>query len=340
MHLYTRYCSLILSLVLLDAGLVFAAPEKAKSLQSALTATSPLPTPNKIIASVDGEPLTLKDLHDYLKNVGLETIPEEGTEEFKRYYDDFLTQVLVEKEAKVLGIEVSLDDTSAYIEEIKKQNQVDDQQLVKLLSGKGMTLAAYRVQIQQEILRTRLTQQHARSTISISDKDVSKRLGVDVPEQPAVATRHLFQVFVPLDEDGKTNDFRLAETSIGLPETSRERRLEIVTKIRDNTTGPEQLKSLGGSFFSDLGVVNADDLFEDLRDTVLDLDEGDLSDVVETPRGFYIFGLTAVTETAPEVKSGEREMAKRQIFEDKLKSEMTNFISKDLPKKYNLERKL
>ena len=340
MNIPLIFHSSALLLLLLNAGVALAIPGKGKASQTVATDSTALPVSNKIIASVDGEPLTLKDLHDYLKNVGLETIPEEGTEEFKKYYDDFLTQVLVEKEAKVLGIEVSLDDTSAYIEEIKKQNQVDDQQLVKLLAGKGMTLAAYRVQIQQEILRTRLTQQHARSTISISDKDVSKRLGVDVEEQPAVATRHLFQVFVPLEEDGKSNDFKLAETSIGAPEAGRDGRLEIVTKIRDNATGPEQLKSVGGSFFSDLGVVNADDLFEDLRDTVLDLDEGDLSDVVETPRGFYIFGLTAVTETAPEIKSGEREMVKRQIFEDKLKSEMTNFISKDLPKKYNLERKL
>lgn len=299
-----------------------------------------LPGTNKIIASIDGEPLTLKDLQDYLKTSGLLNVPAEDTEEFKKYYEDFLTQMLVEKEAKALNIEVTPEDTTGYIEEVKRQNQVDDDQLSKLLQTKGMTLAAYRQQIQQEILRTRLTQQHARTTISISDRDVKQRLGVATDEVAPVATRHLFQVFVPVEEDGKTSDFNLASTTVGAPEELREQRLEIATKIRDQVTGPEELKSAGGAYFSDLGIVSADELIEDLRETVMDLDEGDLSSIVETPRGFYIFGLKAFTEAGPEINKDDHDKAKKQLFEDKLRSEMTNFIGKELPKKYNLERKL
>jgi len=328
---------ILILLVLCGANLALAVPQKkaAPPVQD-----SSLPESNKIIASIDGEPLTLKDLHDYLRDSGLNTVPAENTEEFKKYYEDFLTQMLVQKEAKALNIEVTPDDTTAYINEVKKQNQVDDEQLNKLLISKEMNLVSYRKQIEQEILRTRLTQQHARTTISISEKDVKHQLGMSTDGETPLATKHLFQIFVPLEEDGKTADFKLEDAAVGAPEGLRDQRLEIITKIRDKVERPEQLKTEGGSFFSDLGVVSADDLMPDLRDSVLDLDDGELSSVVETPRGFYIFGMSTVTETGPEIKDGDRENAKKQLFEDKLRSEMTNFITKELPKKYNLERKL
>lgn len=335
-----RLSVILLLLFISSVELTFAASPKEPATPVPVIKDTELPGTNKIIASIDGEPLTLKDLQDYLQSSGLKTVPAEDTEEFKKYYEDFLTQMLVEKEAKALNIEVTPDDTTGYIEEVKRQNQVDDAQLTKLLATKGMTLSAYRLQIQQEILRTRLTQQHARTTISISDKDVKQQLGVTNDDATSVATRHLFQVFIPVEEDGKTSDFNLAGTAVGAPEELREKRLEIATKIRDKVEQPEDLKAEGGAYFSDLGVVSADDLIEDLRDTVLDLDEGELSSVVETPRGFYIFGLRAVTEAGPEINKADHEKAKKQLFEDKLRSEMTNFIGKELPKKYNLERKL
>jgi parvulin-like peptidyl-prolyl isomerase len=336
--------SLLVLVLVLEFGSTFseAAPQKKEppSPPKLIDVNTGLPPSNKIIASIEGEPLTLKDLHDYLKAAGLNAVPQEGTEEFKKYYEDFLTQTLVEKEAKALNIEVSPDDTTAYIEEVKKQNQVNDEQLVKLLAGKGMTLAAYRLQIQQEILRTRLTQQHARTTISISEKDVKNKMGINTDLDAAVTTRHLYQVFVPIEEDGKSANFKLAETPVGAPEELRQQRLEIITQIRDKAETPQDLKSQGSSYFSDLGEVSADDLLEDLRDTVLDLDEGEVSSVLETPRGFYVLGLASVTETGPEIKADDREAAKKQLFEDRLRTEMTNYISKELPKKYNLERKL
>ncbi len=321
----------------------FAAPASKPSKPSVpaiMVQDESLPAPDKVIAVIEGEPLTMKDLKDYLKNSGLAVIPEEGSSDFKKYYDDFLMQALVEKEAKALNIEVSQDDLESYVQEVKRQNQVDDAQLVTLLAGKGMNLTTYKKQIQQEILRTRLTQQHARSTISISDRDVNDKLGVVTEENAGDLTRHVFQVFVPLEADGASTNYDLAETPVGNTEGLREQRLEIAQKIRDKVETADDLKSTSGAYFSDLGTVNADDLLPNLREALLDLDEGQVSDVIETERGFYIYGLALVKEQGPQIPDNDKENAKKQLFEEKLRTEMQSYINKELPKKYNLERKL
>ncbi len=298
-----------------------------------------LPKPDKIIAVIEGEPLTLRDFEQHLSGSGV-PLPAEGTDEFRKLYEEYLSQQLIEKEAKALGIDVLDEDINLYYDEVRKQNGVSEADFTKILESKGITLTSYRSQIRQEILRTRLVQQHARSTISVSDKDVQKHLGVEDKESETESMLHLYQVFVPLREDGESSDFKLSEGEAVDVESKREARREIAEKIQEKVSSPEDLQRAGGTYFSDLGVISADDLLIELRETVEDLDEGEVSSLVETDRGFYLLGLRSVKEDASGPKEEVRDRAKKELFEGKLKDEMQSFLSKELPKKYNLERRL
>lgn len=311
--------------------LVASAPAYAESL----------PRPAKIIASVENEPITLRDLEEYERTVGIINPPPEGSAEFQKLYEEFLTQVLVEREAKALGITVSQEDIDAYIEEIKIQNRIDDAQLNELLKSKNLNLSYYRKQITQEILRTRLIQQHARQRISISEEEVHRHLGIE-PTEKGVTELHLLQVFVPLTEDGSGSSYSLSEAPLSeSSETAQERRKQVADEIKDKASSAESLRGAGGSYFMDLGIVDPQDLRLELRDAVADLDEGEVSPVIESENGFYIFGLSRVkTGSASHLSEQAREEARRVIFEGRLKETMESFITKDLPKKHSLERKL
>jgi parvulin-like peptidyl-prolyl isomerase len=302
-------------------------------------ADTPLPKPDRIIASIDNEPITLRDLEDFEKLNGLKTPAEEGSDEFKKLYEEYLVQLLVEKEAKTLGIAVSDEDLEGYISEIKKQNNINDAQLEELLKGKGLNLATYRKQITQEILRTRLTQQHARTHISISDQEIDRKLGVEGEETEAES--HLFQVFVPLQEDGAATEYKLSEapTDDGA-EGAKEKRRAIAQQILDKSTSAAELKSAGSTYFSDLGVINPEDLLPELREEVSGLSEDEVSDLIETDRGFYIFSIGSVKEDSSSIPKEAKDKVRKELFDSRLRSEMESFITKELPKKYNLERKL
>jgi parvulin-like peptidyl-prolyl isomerase len=300
-----------------------------------------LPRPAKIIASVENEPITLRDLEEFERTLGIVNPPPEGSAEFKKLYEEFLTQVLVEREAKAQGLSVSQEDIDAYIEEIKNQNKIDDGQLNELLKSKNLNLQYYRKQIAQEILRTRLIQQYARQRISISEEEVHRYLGVDTGEKGATEV-HLLQIFVPLAEDGRGSSYSLYDAPLSeSTETAKERRKQVANEIREKISAVEDFRSAGGSYFSDLGMVDPQELREELREVVSELDEGDVSDVVESDSGFYIFALSRVKKgSLGHLSEQAKEEARRAIFEGRLKEEMESFISRDLPKKHSLERKL
>jgi len=317
-----------------------APKEKAKAKPTAAPVEDfTLPVSGRVIATIDNEPITLRDLEEYSRNSGITPVPSTGSTEFSKLYEEFLLQLLVEKEAKSLNLAVSNEDVDAYINEVKNQNQFDDERLAELLKSKGISLQGYRKQIREEILRSRLTQQHARQTVNVSDQDIRKELGLATTESSEV--EHLWQVFVPFEDDGAGNEYRLADSpASSSAEGAREKRRELIDKIHSDSATVQELKSHGGTYFSDLGPVNAEDLLPELRSAVADLSLGDVSDVVETEKGYYLFGLASVQAASETLTDDMREKTRRQLLEGKLRAEMENYIMKELPKRYNLERKL
>lgn len=331
---------LIGGVALLIVPSAFAGEKKSEKKKTASAEAGTLPRPGRIIAVIDNEPVTLRDFEEYARVITTKDLPEEGTEEFKRLYEDYMVQLLVEAEAKTMNISVSEDDIKAYLEGVKQQNNINDAQLEELLKKKGLTLTSYRKQITQEVLRSRLTQAHARSTINISDSDIHKHLGVEAPAK-AADEEHLYQVFVPIGEDGESSAYRLADSAAtSTSEEARERRRKIIDEISSKCNTAKDLKTSGGSYFVDLGRVNPEDLLSEIREAVEDLSSDEVSGVVETEKGFYLFAIGEATSHVYALSDETKEKARKQLFEGKLREEMENFITKELPKKHNLEKKL
>ena len=94
--------------------------------------------------------------------------PERAIEVLERLIDD----ELILQKATDLKLSVSSDQIDASIEEIKKQNNIDDDQLRDALRGQGMSMAAYRADLKRQLLRFRVLNIAVGSRVNVSDEEV------------------------------------------------------------------------------------------------------------------------------------------------------------------------
>ncbi len=311
-----------------------------------------------VIAAIDGEPITFTDLQNFIAEQG--TTPPENLnaedKEIRKQLRDLILAKLLEKEAQKAGISIGEPEIQAYIEEIKRQNNVDDAGLEAMLKSKGMSLKAYQVQIKNDILKNRIVGAEVRTKVSVSDADIERYVAAH-PEmrnsQPADieaeipaaegTTLHLVQILLRVPEDASEES----------REELRKQAEELHAKLEDGGDWSE----LGGEGFTDMGFVSAADLRDEVKDSVADLSEGETSKVIESPLGFQMVKLLEKKE--PEENSakkkekvqesseqqlalsdGEKQAVKNALFQERVKELLDKYLNDELPKKYSVEIKL
>src|SRR5881397_4132883 len=89
---------------------------------------------NRIVATIDGEPVTAHELRRYAKEHGIGGEPE------ARVLDTLITDKLLEKEIKAQGITARDDEIDRYIQEIQQRNGMDRERFKAALEAQGLTL--------------------------------------------------------------------------------------------------------------------------------------------------------------------------------------------------------
>ena len=106
---------------------------------------------------------------------------------------------LIYQQAAELKLTISSDQVDASIEEIKKQNNLTDEQLREALRGQGMTMASYRADLRRQLLRFRVLNIAVGSRVNISDDEVR-----------AYYERHM--------KDGSNVQVRASHVYVAIPE--------------------------------------------------------------------------------------------------------------------------
>jgi len=128
---------------------------------------------DRIVASVDGEPITLYELRQFVsqKRAQMPNLPAVTD---KEALQALITEKLVAKEIIARGIQIRDEDIDHYIDRIKQQNHIDDDQLREALKQQGLDYTKYRQQIREEIEKVQLLNKVIRAKVTISPEDVHR----------------------------------------------------------------------------------------------------------------------------------------------------------------------
>lgn len=276
-----------------------------------------------VVASVKDDPITLSDLRRYasIHGEGLPETIDRNDPEVMRVLKSMVLDELVRREANSMGIAVTEDEVKAYINEIKQQNGVDEEGLRQILREKGMSLEEYLTQIRTDIIRTRVLGARVRPKVRVLEEEVQKK-----------ARERSKSVTI---EKGAKRIHQIVVRELD-PEDGRKRAQELREKLVEG----ESWSDVGGAEYADLGAMKPSDLRDELREAVEGLGDGEVSEPVEIDGTFYLVGVTGVDGESGSLSEADTADVKRELSEEQFKKAVEEFLTVELPSKYDVQYKL
>jgi peptidyl-prolyl cis-trans isomerase SurA len=192
---------------------------------------------------------------------------------------------LILQQATELKLSISSDQVDASIEEIKKQNGLNDDQLREALRTQGMTMAAYRTDLRRQLLRYRVLNIAVGSRVNISDDEVRAYYDRHMKDGSNVQVRasHVF-VAIPDGADAATAAEKQAQAQKIL---ERAQAGEDFAKLARETSDDAATRNDGG----DLGYFGKDMLPKAIEELVFAMKVGEVRGPIRVDRGFHVIKL-------------------------------------------------
>ncbi len=282
-----------------------------------------------IIAVVNDEIITLKDLREYLNAVYLQLESEgKGEEEIKKIMADY----------EVNGVHQLIDDKLLVVEANKKEMQIrpkliDDQidkikiryssekEFMDALTSDGLTVSDLRNRITDQMKSKYIVEMEVRSKVVVNPQEVTDFYKNHFLEFQSPEKIKLKSIFIAYGSDKSK---------------ALEKANQALSKLKEGANFTDVLKKYSDA--PSIGLIQKGQLLTSLEKTIFKLKEGSISELIETETGFYIFAVEQ--KIAPEIKTLEdvKEKITSDLFQEKFRLRLKEWL-KELREKAYIEIK-
>lgn len=288
-------------------------------------------TLDRVVAKVNDEIITQSAVHERMKAelMRLRGVPQSEMPPEKEMVSMVVKRMVDEKlqlqDAKKLGVTVDEESVIKALNDIKRNNNIDDYQFEALLKKEATTLEEYKETIKKQILVSKIVGYQVRNRIKISDADVAKYYKAHRKEfrnPPQVHARHILFIF-----DEKTT------------EEQKKTKEATARKVLARIEGGEDFVELARKFSEDVSAANGGDLgflekgkmVPEFEDAVFSLKQGQVSDLVRTPYGIHIIKVDSVKATEFKTLEEIRPEIENKLYGERQAKVYENYM-KDLRK--------
>ncbi|MBS0012373.1 MAG: SurA N-terminal domain-containing protein [Desulfobacterales bacterium] len=256
---------------------------------------------DRIVAVVNDDIIRLREVERQLqplrqqldsRNLPEEQMREQLYEARMQLIDELINETLADQQIEQAGIQVGEAEVDAAIEQVKQRNRYTDEQLRQALEMQGMSMEQYRGELRRQILRSRLVNRKVKSSIVITDEDI-QRYYEEHPDEYGGNPRYKLRNILLAGPDKNVDDPKI-----------RSRIREIRDALDNGASFGELAEKYSGAQNAEeggeLGEFAVNDLARDLRPVIADLEEGEISDGVETRQGIQIFYVEEIIEAPSE----------------------------------------
>ena len=182
-----------------------------------MAATASAKTLSKVAAVVNNQIITTYQL-DRTVSLALEQHPNRNqmtAAEFDqlrtRVLEKLINDKLLEQRIKELELEVSDPELNAAIEDVQRKNNLTREELVQALGAQGLTMASYREQLKNEILRYKLLGREVNYKVMVTSGEVRDYFREHIDEykvEPKVRLNHIaFPLPIDSSEENKSSRY-------------------------------------------------------------------------------------------------------------------------------------
>ncbi len=280
---------------------------------------------NRIIATIDGEPITAHELERYAAERGAD-----GGVSRDELLQALVTDRLLEKEATAQGIAASPEEVDAYVEQVKQRNRIDDAQFLEALTEQGLTLEQYRARVKAEIEKTALVTREIRQRVNVSPEEVERYYREHLDDYATSERVTVRVIFFQLDgPPGRETEYTRAKAE-EVRDLARDGR-SFAALAEQFSEGPGADK--GGL----LGTFARGEMEASLDAVAFDLPTRTVSDPIATSRGFYLLYVDEKIPAGHKPLDEVRDEIRDALYGEAVQSRYADFLVRSLRERHHVE---
>jgi peptidyl-prolyl cis-trans isomerase SurA len=283
---------------------------------------------NRIIATVDGDPITVHEVQRY-REQSVAGGATELTEE--QALEALITDKLLEKEVRDRKIEVKSEDIDRYVDQVKERNRIDSYRFEAALQAQGLTLARYRERIKGELEKSQLVNREIRGRVSVTPEEIERYYQTnreDFRSGERVTVRAILFRVEPLDNDAEVERIRRKAEEVRQLAVSGRDFAELAKQFSE---GPGAEK--GGL----LGTFARGEMDAELERVVFALAPGQPSSVVHGTQGFHLLRVDKLEPPGYRSLDESREQIREALYQKAVEQRFQDWLSKDLRERHSVE---
>lgn len=289
---------------------------------------------NRIVATVDGEPITAHEMQGFRNEAGTSPLaPTGGAAGMSNsdILDALIMRKLVHKEVEKQGLKAKQADIDGYIARIQAQNNLSDEEFEAALLSEGMTIEKYRERVGHEVEQAILMNREIGSKVNVTPEDIQRYYDDHIDEytQPArIRIQHLFR---PL---GMATSRSEEEEAGALVHQIRRRALageNFGNLARQYSLGP------GADSGGDLGYFELGQMPEDIEQVAFSLENGDISEPFRTNSGMHLLKVIDKRGAGLQPLETVSEEIKTTLYNEALRERYARWFKEDLRFRHHVE---
>jgi parvulin-like peptidyl-prolyl isomerase len=280
---------------------------------------------DRVLATIDGEPITTRQLDLYSAEVGTPDVPR------AQLLETLITERLLEKEAQARKVTVSDEDVDAYIEEVRTRNGLDQEGFVEALSQQGFTPETYRARIADDLLKTQLVNQAIRARVNVPHEEVERYYEAHKESYRTGGGRVVRDIFLPIPAGASDEEEAAVEAE------AREFAAAATSKRKFEALAREHSKGPGADQGGLLGTFAQGQMQDALDGAVFTLDVGEVSEPVRAGGGFHVLRVDDEVEAGYRPLDDVAEEIRDALYRQALEERYQHWLAHDLREAHDVE---
>jgi len=279
---------------------------------------------NRIVATIDGEPITAHELQQYAKD------RDPGGAGGRQVLEALITDKLLEREIKALGIVARDDEIDRYIHEVQARTGMDDARFQQAIKSQGMSWEAYRAKVKGEIEKAQLVNREIRQHVNISPQEIQRYYDQHLDDYAIAERIRVRDIFIPADssdEEALAHARAKAEEVRKLALSGR----DFGTLARQYSEGP------GADKGGELGTFSRGEMEGDLEEVLFRLKPGEISEPIRSGSGFHLLRVDERIAGGHKPLEEVKEDIREALYNEALETRFQQWLSRDLRERHHVE---
>jgi len=279
---------------------------------------------DRVVAVVNKEVITWSELYKMMENEAADQVRALKEEERLKIFKDseaaFLEKLIDIKlqiqEARRLGLDVTTEEVTEAVENIKKKYSLTDNALEESLKKEGLSFEEYKKRLSEQIVISKVVSQQIRNKVVVSEEEVKKYMEANKESFTDGETFKIKQIFLGRPKDDA--DIKVIEDRASI----------IIQRLKAgedfSILAEEYSEDPSGKLGGDLGFIKKSQMAKEFIDALNSMKAGEFSNPFRTEKGLHIIKLEE--KVAAQSTDEARESVLKQLTESQFSERYKSWI--------------